>query len=159
MTPRTAEHDLSRSRARELHAHDLTCHALGIRLGAVRPGRASVRMRVTDAMVNGHGIAHGGYLFLLADAAFAFASNTHGPVALAQEAQISFLRPATAGDELLAEAVERTRHGRVGIYDVTVRRTGHTRARAEMEIVAEFRGQSTLLPGGRSPIAKESPHV
>ena len=71
MTPRTAERDLGR--ARKLFDHDLTCQALGIRLGSVSPGRATVRMRVTDAMVNGHGIAHGGYLFLLADAAFAFA--------------------------------------------------------------------------------------
>lgn len=159
MTATTAERDLSRSRARELFAQDLTCHALGIRLGTVRPGRASVRMRVTAAMVNGHGTAHGGYLFLLADAAFAFACNTHGPVAVAQAAQITFMRPVQAGDELIAEAVERSRCGRVGVYDVTVRRCGRTHAGAEREIVAEFRGHSTLLASGRSPAVKESQHV
>jgi acyl-CoA thioesterase len=155
MTRTVADLEPSRGRAQQLHAQDPTSQALGIRLGAVAPGRASVRMRVTDAMVNAHGIAHGGYLFLLADAAFAYASNTHGPVAVAQGAQITFVRPVRAGDELLAEAVERGRFGRLGVYDVTVRRRGSARARSQMEIVAEFRGHSTLLANGRSLIAKE----
>ena len=99
-------------------------------------------MRVAAWMVNGHGSAHGGCLFLFADAAFAAASNTHGPVAVAQSAQITFLRPAAVGDDLCADAVERERHGRVGIYDVTIRR-------ASGDVVAEFRGQSALL--SRSP--------
>jgi acyl-CoA thioesterase len=147
--------DLSRGRARELYARDPTSQALGIRLGAVGPGRASVRLRVSEAMCNGHGIVHGGYLFLLADAAFAYASNTHGPVAVAQAAQITFVRPVLAGDELVAEAVERGRFGRLGVYDVTVRRRGNARARSRMEIVAEFRGNSTLLAAGRSLMGKE----
>jgi acyl-CoA thioesterase len=90
----------------------------------------------------GHGIAHGGYLFLLADAAFAYASNPHGPVAVAQSAQITFPRPAAVGTSLLAEAVERARHGRFGVYDVTVREEGGS-------AVAISRGHSVLLiPGG-----------
>lgn len=132
------------ARAAELFARDPTCVALGLRLVEAGPGRASVALRVTAAMLNAHGITHGGYLFLLADAAFAVASNTHGPTALAQSAQISFLRPVEAGEDLLAEAVERTRHGRVGVYDVTVRR-------ADGAVVAEFRGQSALLSAGRTP--------
>ncbi|MEU6084086.1 hydroxyphenylacetyl-CoA thioesterase PaaI [Streptomyces sp. NPDC047108] len=114
---------------------------LGITLKEAGPGRATVWMRVTDTMVNGHGTAHGGFLFLLADAAFAFACNTHGPATVAQGAQVTFLRPAHPGDELVAEAVERARYGRSGVYDVTVRRSDGV-------VIAEFRGQSQML-GGR----------
>ncbi|MEU7750350.1 hydroxyphenylacetyl-CoA thioesterase PaaI [Micromonospora sp. NPDC049101] len=130
----------AQARARELYATDLTCQTLGIDLEEVGPGYAQVRMRVAPTMVNGHGMAHGGYLFLLADAAFAFACNTYGPVTVAQSAQVTFLRPAEVDDELRAEAVERTRFGRAGIYDVTVRRTDGV-------VIAEFRGQSQMLAG------------
>jgi acyl-CoA thioesterase len=121
-------------------ARDPTCQWLGIEVAHVAAGRASLRMRVADWMLNGHGVAHGGLLFTLADAAFAYASNA-GPtprIAVAQAAQITFLRPAAAGDELLAEATQRSQVGRVGVYDVTLRR-------ADGDIVAEFRGQSVLL--------------
>ncbi|MEV6150078.1 hydroxyphenylacetyl-CoA thioesterase PaaI [Nonomuraea sp. NPDC052129] len=119
---------------------DPACRALGIALEEVAAGRARLRMRITGEMVNGHGIAHGGYLFLLADAAFAYACNSHGRVTLAHSAQVTFLRPAAAGDELVAEATERVRYGRNGVYDVTVRRPAG-------EIVAEFRGQSVTVSG------------
>ena len=130
----------AKSRAEELYAEDLTCRTLGIALDDAGPGYATVRMRVAETMVNGHRIGHGGYVFLLADAAFAFACNTHGPVTVAQGAQITFLRPVEVGDELVAEAVERARYGRSGVYDVTVRRVDGT-------VVAEFRGQSQMLSG------------
>jgi phenylacetic acid degradation protein PaaD len=126
-------------RASALYDQDRACHALGIRLDDVSPGRATVRMTVTDAMINGLGTAHGGYLFLLADAAFSFAANTYEPVAVATAAQVSFLAPVAAGDVLVAEACERVRRGLSGIYDVTVQR--------DCETVAEFRGHSALLPG------------
>ena len=126
--------------ATAMYHRDLTCQDLGILLDDLGPGRARMRMRVTATMTNGHGTVHGGYLFLLADAAFAYASNSHGLAAVAQGAQVTFLRPAEVHDELVAEAVERVRAGRSGVYDVTVRRsTG--------EVVAEFRGQSTMLSG------------
>ncbi|WTL51021.1 hydroxyphenylacetyl-CoA thioesterase PaaI [Streptomyces sp. NBC_01497] len=112
---------------------------LGITLLDAGPGRADVAMQLSDTMVNGHGTAHGGFLFLLADAAFAFACNTHGPVTVAQSAQVTFLRPARPGDDLRAEARERARSGRTGVYDVTVRRP------ADGTVVAEFRGQSCTL--------------
>lgn len=128
-----------RDQAEAMYAEDRACQALGITLDSAAVGEARVRMRVGDAMLNGHGMIHGGYVFLLADAAFAFACNTHGPVTVAQSAQISFLRPVEAGEELVAEAVERHRQGRTGIYDVTVRR-------ADGAVVAEFRGQSFSLP-------------
>ena len=129
-----------RSHAETMYARDATCKTLGITIDDVGPGRAVLRMRVTDTMTNGHGTAHGGYLFLLADAAFAYACNSHGPVAVAHTAQMTFLRPASVGDVLVAEATERGRHGRDGLYDVTVSRPGDG-------VIAEFRGHSVTLAG------------
>ncbi|BFV55482.1 hydroxyphenylacetyl-CoA thioesterase PaaI [Kitasatospora sp. CMC57] len=123
-----------------LYERDQTCQTLGIALDEVAAGRAVMRMRVTAGMVNGHGMAHGGYLFLLADAAFSYACNSYGPVTVAQAAQVTFLAPAAVDDELVAEAVERVRSGRTGIYDVTVRQ-------ADGKAVAEFRGHSVILAG------------
>jgi phenylacetic acid degradation protein PaaD len=94
-------------------------------------------MTVRPDMVNGHELAHGGLVFALADTAFACACNSWGPATVAAGADITFLRPARLGDVLEAEARVRTRRGRSGIYDVTVRR--------EDEVIAEFRGRSTEL--------------
>ncbi|MGB9378442.1 MAG: hydroxyphenylacetyl-CoA thioesterase PaaI [Mycobacteriales bacterium] len=118
-----------------MYARDAACRALDITLDDVGPGRATLSMRVTDSMMNGHGIAHGGYIFLLADAAFAYACNSYGPVTVAQSAEVTFVRPVSAGDRLVAESSERTKYGRNGIYDVSVRN-------AAGETVAEFRGHS-----------------
>ncbi|MEZ5096798.1 MAG: hydroxyphenylacetyl-CoA thioesterase PaaI [Nocardioides sp.] len=131
------------SRAMALYTHDRTCQGLGIVVADIAPGWARLEMHVDDAMVNSHGTAHGGYLFLLADAAFAYAANSHGPVAVAQSAHTAFLRPAVPGDLLVAEAEERARIGLTGIYDVTVRRP------ADETVIAEFRGHSVVLPGRR----------
>jgi acyl-CoA thioesterase len=90
-------------------------------------------------MVNGHAIAHGGYLFLLADTAFAYACNTERPPTVARSCHIEFLAPAREGDVLEAEAVERMREGRGGICDVAVRRA------ADGALLAEFRGHSREL--------------
>jgi acyl-CoA thioesterase len=130
--------------AQALHAGDRSCQALGITIDGIAPGRATARLRITDIMVNGHGLAHGGYLFLLADTAFAYACNTYGNATVAHGAQVTFLRPAAVGDELVAEAVERSRYGRNGVYDVTVRKP-------DGEVIAEFRGQSHQLPGQPVP--------
>lgn len=113
---------------------DVASRELGMELLDVGDGTAAVRMRVSRAMVNGHGIAHGGYVFLLADTAFACACNSRGPVTVAAGADITFIAPARDGDLLVATAAERVRFGRSGIYDVTVRRGD--------EVVAEFRGRS-----------------
>jgi acyl-CoA thioesterase len=130
--------------AAAMYAADDASRALGIVIDAVAPGSARARMRVTSAMVNGHAIAHGGYIFLLADTAFAFACNTYGS-AVAGAAEIVFVAPAREGDELVADAVERVTYGRSGVYDVTVRT-------AEGRVVAEFRGQSrTLRAGAETP--------
>jgi acyl-CoA thioesterase len=118
-------------------AADRASAALGIELMAHRPGWAQLRMVVRPDMVNGHDLAHGGLIFALADTAFACACNGWGPVTVAAGADITFLLPARAGDVLEAEASVRVRRGRIGIYDVTVRRGD--------EVVAEFRGRSTEL--------------
>lgn len=135
----------TREHAEAMLAQDLTCQTLGITLDEVTPGHATLTMHLTPQMTNAHGTAHGGWLFLLADAAFAYASNSHGPTAVAQTAQVTFLHPAAPGDELLAEAVERARVGRTGLYDVTIRRP------KDDTVIAEFRGQSVML-SGRPPV-------
>ncbi|MFE5209273.1 hydroxyphenylacetyl-CoA thioesterase PaaI [Streptomyces sp. NPDC056600] len=123
-----------------MFAADAASAALGIELVEHGPGTAVCRMRVTRAMVNGHGIAHGGYLFLFADTAFACACNSRGPVTVAAGADIDFVAPVHEDDVLVATAEERTSFGRSGIYDVTLRRGD--------EVVAEFRGRSRAVGGG-----------
>jgi acyl-CoA thioesterase len=122
-------------------AADLASQALGIELLDSGEGRAVARMRITPTMVNGHAIAHGGYVFLLADTAFACACNSYGPVTVAARADITFIAPAREGDVLIAYAQERTRFGRSGIYDVSVHR-GDT-------VIAEFRGHSRTIASER----------
>lgn len=120
---------------------DVASRSLGIELLSAGDGRAIARMRVTETMVNGHAIAHGGYVFLLADTAFACACNSYGPVTVASGADITFVAPVRLGDTLVATATERTRYGRNGIYDVTVHREGP----GERAVVAEFRGRSRVI--------------
>jgi acyl-CoA thioesterase len=129
--------DNAQQRALQMYARDTASAALGIVISAVSPGRATATMTVTPSMVQGHGTCHGGYLFLLADTAFAFACNTERDC-VAAGADVEFLAPVRAGDLLVAEAAERTSRGRSGLYDVTVRRGD--------EVVLEFRGRSRALP-------------
>jgi acyl-CoA thioesterase len=116
---------------------DVASTALGIAVLEVGSGTARSRMTVRADMVNGHGIAHGAFVFAVADTAFACACNSYGPVSVAAAAEIAFVAPAYANDVLEAEAVERTRFGRSGIYDVTVRRG--------TDVIAEFRGTSRRI--------------
>jgi acyl-CoA thioesterase len=116
---------------------DAASRALGIEVHAVTAGAATATMRIRADMVNGHGITHGAFVFAVADTAFACACNSHGPLTVAAAADITFTAPSRAGDVLEARAVERTRFGRSGIYDVTVRRGD--------EVIAEFRGTSRTI--------------
>lgn len=134
MSEQTDAYDEARRAAAAMYADDRASQSLGITVDVLAPGEVDARMLVTETMVNGHAIAHGGYIFLLADTAFAFACNTRAP-AVAGAAEIVFVQPARAGDELIAEARERVQYGRSGIYDVTVRRR-------DGAVIAEFRGQS-----------------
>ena len=126
----------------EMWAADAASRALGMVLVEVVEGRAVVRMRVREDMVNGHGLCHGGLVATLADSTFALACNSRGVATVAAGFDIAFLRPSHEGDVLEATAEERSLAGRSGIYDVRVRAAG--------EPVAEFRGRSRAVPGGPS---------
>jgi acyl-CoA thioesterase len=129
--------------AAAMWAEDTASAGLGMRLVSVGSGTAVLEMPVRDDMVNGHGMAHGGFVFTLADSAFAFACNSRNQVTVAQACDIVFIAPARRGDLLVAEARERASYGRNGIYDVTIRR-----GRGEHpDLVAEFRGRSRQLNG------------
>jgi acyl-CoA thioesterase len=128
----------AQQQAAAMHERDVVSHDLDIRVSEVAPGLATAHMLVTPAMVNGYRMCHGGYLFLLADTAFAYACNTHGVPVVAAGADVTFLAPAWEGDELVATATERALRGRSGVYDVTVRRG--------TDAVVEFRGRSRALP-------------
>jgi acyl-CoA thioesterase len=134
----TAQETAERSAAL-MWADDDASQSLGMQLVSVGPGRAVLSMKVRSDMANGHGIAHGGFMFTLADSAFAFACNSHNRRTVAQGCDIAFLVPVRSGDVLEAEAVERWRQGRNGIYDVTVR--------CGDQVVAEFRGRSREIGG------------
>jgi acyl-CoA thioesterase len=146
-----------------MFAADEASRSLGIELLDHGAGTVTLRMTVTPAMVNGHEIAHGGCLLLLADAAFACACNSHGPVTIAAGADIDFVAPAYEGDELVAVARERVSFGRSGIYDVSILRIGGSPREARAvegdggrwagEVIAEFRGRSRSI---RSTTTKES---
>jgi acyl-CoA thioesterase len=137
--------EVARQTAARMWAADVASRELGMELVEVRAGYARLTMPFAEHMVQGHGTGHGGYVFTLADSAFAFACNSYGPATVAAHCDISFLLPVYAGDQLEAEAVERTRYGRNGIYDVTVRRT------SDRAVVAEFRGKSRTIGGNASP--------
>jgi acyl-CoA thioesterase len=130
--------DVVRMRAEAMWARDRATAGLGMQLDAVAPGRARLSMPVTQAMTNGHGICHGGFIFALADSAMAFAANPRGEPAVAQHASIAYVRAARAGELLVAEAVERMHAGRSGIYDVRV-------STADGALVAEFRGHTRTI--------------
>jgi acyl-CoA thioesterase len=143
--PKSAE-SLARRCADAMWADDKASRGLGMKLVDVAPGRAVLSMTVTENMVNGHGTCHGGYIFLLADSAFAFACNSYNQKSVAQTCHIAFLAPGRLGMQLVAEATERHRADRSGIYDVTVRSdSGDT--------IAEFRGFSRTIPGMLLPDA------
>lgn len=136
--PTLMPNELARACADAMWAEDLASPALGMRLDHVAPGSATMSMTVGPTMVNGHGMCHGGFIFALADSAFAFACNTYGERVVASGATISFLRPAKLGMRLTATAHERARAGRSGVYDISVTdEAGH--------VIAEFRGQSRSL--------------
>ena len=131
---------LARACADAMWAGDRASQALGMKLVDVGPGRATLTMTIRDDMTNGHGMCHGGLIFSLADSAFAFACNSYNQNAVAQHCSVTFIRPGKRGDTLTATAIERSRSGRSGIYDITV--TG-----GDGKVIAEFRGHSRVIDG------------
>lgn len=139
--------DVARKCANALWRDDTASRALGMTLLGVRAGHAVMSMAVRDDMVNGHGTCHGGFMFTLADSAFAYACNTYDERCVAHHCSVTFIAPAMHGDILSAEAREVSRTGRSGIYDVTI-------TNAQGERIAEFRGHSRTIGGA---IINETP--
>jgi acyl-CoA thioesterase len=131
---------LARACAQAMWAEDAARSGLGMRLSSVEPG-------------NGHDLCHGGFIFMLADSAFAFACNSYNRRMAAHHCAISFLSPARCGDRLVARAIERARVGRSGLYDVTV-------SREDGPVIAELRGsrmiEGKIMPG-LAPMRAPSP--
>ena len=119
---------------------DRASKGLGMRVVRVAPGHAELAMTVRDDMLNGHAICHGGFIFTLADSAFAFACNSYNFNTVAQGCSIDYLAPAREGDVLTAVAQERSLSGRTGVYDIEV-----TNQRGET--IALFRGKSYRIKG------------
>jgi acyl-CoA thioesterase len=135
--------EVARRSAEAMWSSDRASRSLGMEILDVAPGRATLRMTVREDMVNGHDIGHGGFTFTLADSAFAFACNSYNRSTVAASCEIRFLAPTRLGDVLVADAVERSRSGRDGVYDITVR-SGAT-------VVAEFTGRSKEIRGTLYP--------
>lgn len=132
--------NLARRVAENLLQREGTGPAWGISIDDAREGYARIRMKLRDDMLNGHRIGHGGMIFALADTAFAYACNSRNENTVAQNANISFLAPAQAGDVLVAEAQEVSRSGRSGVYQVSIRTTDN-------RVIAEFTGLSWTIGG------------
>lgn len=132
--------ELALACARQMYQEDTAARHLGIEVLEVAPGRATLRMAVRPEFTNGHRICHGGYIFLLADTAFAYACNSHNQRAVAAAASIEFVAPAHDGDTLSAAATESHRAGRSGVYDIRV-------TDQNARLVALFRGKSATIKG------------
>ena len=126
--------------ARHMLAAEGTGPAWDVKIEEVRKDYARVSMVVRADMLNGHGFAHGGMIFALADSAFAYVCNGANHASLAAQASIVFLDKVREGETLIAEATEVAREGRAGVTRVAVR-AGDGRA------VAEFTGYSRTLGG------------
>jgi acyl-CoA thioesterase len=135
--------DLARACAEAMWKEDDASQGLGMEILKIKAGEATLAMTVKPHMVNGHNIAHGGFIFLLADSAFAFACNSHNERAVAAQCNISFIRPGRLGDRLVATAREISRTGRSGIYDV--------RVSVDETAIAELRGHSRTVGGAWVP--------
>ena len=126
--------------AEAMWARDDASRRLGMRIVEVAPGRATLTMAVRADMLNGHAICHGGFIFTVADSAFAFACNSYNLSTVASGCAIEFLAPAREGDVLTATAQERSMAGRTGVYDIDV-------ANQHGETIALFRGKSYRIKG------------
>ena len=138
-TPQEAQ-ALAERVARAMWERDDASQALGMQVIAVAPGRAELHMTVRRDMLNGHGTCHGGFIFTLADSAFAYACNSYNLTTVASGCTIDFVAPAREGDVLTARAKEMSASGRTGVYDIEVENQ-------RGEVVALFRGKSYRIKG------------
>lgn len=131
---------LAEATAKAMFERDEASKSLGMRIVKIGPGYAQLTMPVKPSMLNGHQTCHGGFIFALADSAFAFSCNSHNRNTVASGCTIDYLAPGRVGDILTAEAVEQSRAGRTGVYDVTVSNQDRIR-------IALFRGKSYQISG------------
>ena len=148
-TTMTDPQRLAEACAAAMFEKDHAARHLGMTVEAVGPGTATLAMTVDERMINGHAICHGGIIFTLADTAFAYACNAYNRTTVAQHCTVTFLSPAKLGNRLSAAAVERSRAGRNGIYDIRV-------TDQDGGLIAEFRGHSRSIQGTVIP---EEGHV
>ncbi|WP_265518185.1 hydroxyphenylacetyl-CoA thioesterase PaaI [Nitratireductor luteus] len=132
--------EIAEKSAAAMWARDDASKWLGATLDAVGPGTATLSMTVQEHHTNGHDICHGGFIFTLADSAFAFACNSYNQIVVAQQNSVTYVAPGRLGDRLTAEAREVARFGRSGIYDVSV-------TDQDGRLIAEFRGNSRQIAG------------
>jgi acyl-CoA thioesterase len=131
---------LAKRTAEAMLAGDNATKHLKMELVQIADGKATLTMPVQDFMLNGHKTCHGGYIFTLADSAFAFACNSYNQRTVAHSCHITFIAPAFEGDMLTAQAVEQSRAGRSGVYDATVTNQNN-------DVIALFRGLSRTVKG------------
>jgi acyl-CoA thioesterase len=132
--------ELAQAVGATMYAADAASQGLGMEVVEIGPGYAQLTMRVRPDMLNGHKTCHGGFIFALADSAFAFACNSRNVSTVASGCNIDYLAPGLAGDLLTAVAQERSLAGRTGVYDVTI-------TNQEGRQVALFRGRSYRIKG------------
>jgi acyl-CoA thioesterase len=132
--------------AKTMYERDPATRALGMQLAEIRPGYARMSMPVRADMLNGHNTCHGGYIFMLADSAFAFACNSHNHNTVGAGCTIDYLAPGREGDLLTAEATEQALAGKTGVYDIKV-------VNQEGRTIALFRGKSHRVAGMVADIA------
>jgi acyl-CoA thioesterase len=137
MTPQ----QLARACADAMYEGDKATIGQNVELVDVGPGTATMQMQVQPHQTNGHGMCHGGFIFMMADSCFAFACNSHNQKAVAASAQIDFLAPAELGDILIAKAREVAISGRAGHYEIMVTR------QSDEQLIAIFRGRSATIKG------------
>ena len=143
MTPQ----ELAEASAHAMWKGDNASQRLNMSLDHIAPGTATLSMTITGDMSNGHGNCHGGFIFTLADSAFAFACNSYNQITVAQHCSVSYLMPGRIGDRLTATATEVMRRGRSGIYDIRV-------TNQDGDHVAEFRGHSRTVSGTHLPVER-----
>ena len=132
--------ELARACVAAMYARDVASQTIGITVTEVREGFARLNLTIKPDMLNGHGICHGGYIFTLADTAFACACNSRNEANLAQKCTIEYKRPGKAGDNLTATAEHQSQDGRYGHYQVQV-------TSQENKLIALFEGQSCRVRG------------
>lgn len=137
--------EIAEASANAMWNDDAASQRLGMSLDHIAPGHATLSVTVTEAMSNGHGNCHGGYIFTLADSAFAFACNSYNEMVVAQHCSITYINSVRIGDRLTATAAEVSRRGRSGIYDIRITNQDGVH-------VAEFRGHSRTVKGTHIPV-------